>query len=62
MFRLDKMISKGLKAAAATGVIAGGGMVASMPEVGTDDKALVTAVITVVSFLFTSFMNWRKHK
>lgn len=61
MFSFKKMFKKAIKVGGAAGVFTGGAT-ATLEGVDTKDKAIVTAVVTVVSFAWTSFWNWRKNR
>jgi len=62
MFDLKKMLAKAAKISASAAVITGGVSAVAIPEAGIGTQATLTAFITVATFIYTSFMNWRKHK
>lgn len=59
-FEWKKALTKGVQTAVSTGIISGGTM-APVVDIDTSDKAVVTSVITVASFILRVFLNWRKH-
>ena len=57
------MFTKAAKNAAATGSIAAATIVTLAPhDVSAENQAILSAIITVGSFLWTCLTNWRKHR
>jgi len=62
MFSLKKMFAKGAAVAASAGIFTGGACLTLPPEVDTSDRAIGTALVTLGTFLWGCFNNWRKNK
>lgn len=55
------MFAKGVAVAASAGVFTGGASFTLPSEVDTTDKAIATALVTLGTFLWGCFNNWRKN-